>query len=273
MIDLGRIRVTDVFGGVILNARFIRGGGADSTRIRVEAPGFRPRSLFLDYSTTTVDEVIMTMKNSEAGPGNLSSMCFRNIETACLNVFLRDCQLWDYLGSLQMIHQDRLWIDAQHRLPEALEESPQWDHAPGILHSSPRGGWERQESWKLNRVAPVLQITMHKRLIQCPLCRGDGTVAVPGEDATRATAMDAGTPEPQGLPVHGSGPCTSCEGRSLVTEWMAEIDLDLKSGVGHWFEVLGNHATGKRTNPHEVAQALYVGWGIESYLPEPGGHA
>lgn len=229
MKDLGKVRVTDVFGGAILNARVQRShdAGPQGTAVTVDAPGFRPRRVFLDFNPDTVDEVDLVMRASQATPASLSTCCYKNLETACMNVFLRDVPLWEYFGRMHNADQDRVWMAViTDRLVDALEESPQWDEAPSILHSPPQGGWERFKSWKLKRVPPILQVTLHRRRRE--------------HDPTQY-------------------------------EYLAEVDMDLASGIGHLAEVLRNHATNQKTNPHDVAQALYVGWGIESYIPIPGG--
>ncbi len=268
MMDLGKVRVEDVFGG-FLDARVSRRGGGSSTRVLVQAPGYRDRVVNLDFSPDTVDLVVMTMKASEAGPNNLSSLCLRNLETAMLNAYLRDVPVGEYMKELQMVHQDRAWFDCLPALKDALEESPQWDDAPGILHASPDGGWQRDSSYKLKREDPILQATLHIRTVQCPMCGGRGVIIYP--DNPELLVADAAVDPEATIETHEE-PCSRCNGRSVVTEWMAEMDLDLKSGVGHWFEVLGNFLTTDKTNPHEVAQALYVGWGLESYIPTAGGH-
>jgi len=39
-------------------------------------------------------------------------------------------------------------------------------------------------------------------------------------------------------------------------ESLGEFDIDLRTGVAHWFEALGNELTGSKTNPYIVAQML-----------------
>ena len=232
MNDLGKVKVVDVFGGVIAGAVVQRShdAGPRGTAVTVGAPGFRERRVFLDFNPNTVDEVVMVMRASQATPGSLSSCCYKNLETAGMNVYLRDTPLWEYFGRMRTADQDRVWMAViTDRLVDSLEESPQWDEAPSILHSPPQGGWERFKSWKLKRVPPILQVTLHRR-----------------------------HHEAIGLAAER-------------WEYLAEVDMDLASGIGHLAEVLRNHATNQKTNPHDVAQGLYVGWGIESYMPTPGG--
>ena len=267
MMDLGKVRVEDVFGRRIKNARVSRGAG-QSTQVVVEARGFRTRLVNLDFNPDTVDVVVMTMKASEAGPDTLESHAFVNIERACQHIYLRGRQLWSYMTELQRQAQDRLWILVDHRLKDILKASPQFDDAPGILHHPPAGGWERDSSYKTTREDPVLQVTFHTRTVRCPMCGGKGIRIVP--DHSKLLVTDDPL-DPDGTIETHTEDCPGCNGRSVVTEWMAEVDLDLKSGVGHWFEVLGNHVTHGKTSPHEVAQVLYVGWGILTYRPVPGG--
>jgi len=48
-------------------------------------------------------------------------------------------------------------------------------------------------------------------------------------------------------------------------EWVAELDIDLKKGVGHWREVIGNHLTERKTHPYIVNQLLAWYWGVISF--------
>jgi hypothetical protein len=228
MKDLGKVRVTDVFGGVVRNVRVQRShdAGSQGTAVTVDAPGFRARRVFLDFNPNTVDEVVLVMRASQATPATLSSCCLKNLETAGMTVYLRDTPLWEYFGRMYNADQDRVWMAVTtDRLVDALEESPQWDEAPGMMHTAPQG-WQRFNSWKLKREPPILQVTLHRRRRE----------------------LDP-----------------------MQYEYLAEVDMDLASGIGHLAEVLRNHATNQKTNPHDVAQALYVGWGLESYIPTPGG--
>ena len=51
-------------------------------------------------------------------------------------------------------------------------------------------------------------------------------------------------------------------------EWVAELDIDIKKGVGHWREVIGNHLTGRKTHPYIVNQLLAWYWGVISFKLE-----
>ena len=51
-------------------------------------------------------------------------------------------------------------------------------------------------------------------------------------------------------------------------EWVAELDIDLKKGVGHWREVIGNHLTERKTHPYIVNQLLAWYWGVISFKLE-----
>lgn len=51
-------------------------------------------------------------------------------------------------------------------------------------------------------------------------------------------------------------------------EWVAELDIDLQRGMGHWREVVKNHLTGKKTNPYLVNQLLAWNWGVVSFKLE-----
>jgi hypothetical protein len=39
-------------------------------------------------------------------------------------------------------------------------------------------------------------------------------------------------------------------------EIIGEFDIDLRTGIAHWFEALGNEISGSKTNPYIVAQLL-----------------
>ena len=54
----------------------------------------------------------------------------------------------------------------------------------------------------------------------------------------------------------------------LRDKWLAELDIDLTSGVRHWKEVVRNHLTGGKTNPYLVNQLLAWYWGIVSFKLE-----
>lgn len=45
-------------------------------------------------------------------------------------------------------------------------------------------------------------------------------------------------------------------------EWVAELDIDLKKGIGHWKEVVRNHLTMGKTHPYLVNQLLSWYWGV-----------
>ena len=51
-------------------------------------------------------------------------------------------------------------------------------------------------------------------------------------------------------------------------EWVAELDMDLKRGVGHWKEVVQNHLTAGKTHPYIVNQLLAWYWGVVSFKLE-----
>ena len=51
-------------------------------------------------------------------------------------------------------------------------------------------------------------------------------------------------------------------------EWVAELDIDIKKGVGHWKEVIRNHLTAGKTHPYLVNQLLAWYWGVISFKLE-----
>jgi hypothetical protein len=51
-------------------------------------------------------------------------------------------------------------------------------------------------------------------------------------------------------------------------EWVAELDMDLKRGVGHWREVVRNHMAAGKTHPYIVNQLLAWYWGVVSFKLE-----
>ena len=51
-------------------------------------------------------------------------------------------------------------------------------------------------------------------------------------------------------------------------EWVAELDMDLKRGMGHWVEVVRNHLTHGKTHPYIVNQLLAWYWGVVSFKLE-----
>ena len=51
-------------------------------------------------------------------------------------------------------------------------------------------------------------------------------------------------------------------------EWVAELDMDLKRGMGHWKEAVRNHLTQGKTHPYIVNQLLAWYWGVISFKLE-----
>ena len=51
-------------------------------------------------------------------------------------------------------------------------------------------------------------------------------------------------------------------------EWVAELDMDLKRGMGHWKEAVRNHLTQGKTHPYFVNQLLAWYWGVISFKLE-----
>lgn len=49
------------------------------------------------------------------------------------------------------------------------------------------------------------------------------------------------------------------------TEWMVDVDIDEKTGVGHWGEVIYHWVTGARTNPYAVHQLLCLSGHLPPY--------
>ena len=58
-----------------------------------------------------------------------------------------------------------------------------------------------------------------------------------------------------------------------IGEWVAEVDIDLKQGPGHWGEVIKNHLTNGKTHPYVVNQLLAWYWGVISFKLCPTGIA
>ena len=54
-------------------------------------------------------------------------------------------------------------------------------------------------------------------------------------------------------------------------EWVAELDIDLRKGMGHWREVIENNLTGGQTHPYLVNQFLAWYWGIITFKLSPTG--
>jgi hypothetical protein len=52
---------------------------------------------------------------------------------------------------------------------------------------------------------------------------------------------------------------------STRSRWIVDVDIDEKTGIGHWGEVIYHWVTGARTNPYAVHQLLCLSGHLPPY--------
>ncbi len=241
MSDRERVLVFNAYGDVVDTAEVTRTRLAQLTRyderaVRVSAPGYLGRTVVLDFDTDDPDVVLLAMDPKTAkGPG-LEEACEQNLRTAMDAASVRGNLVSDYFGFAGAVavkrQQDRCYFRGfdGEKFARDASRTGAWRSVPGGLHKPHEEGFEVVGSWKTTRGAPDLQVTAWRR-----------------KQMNSSQHFDR-----------------------VAIDYVAELDLDLRSGAGHIFEVLENHLTGDKTHPYAVVQALAWGWGEPPFKLEPG---
>ena len=235
--DAERIVVCNAYGEVVDTAKVTR---YDEHAVRVSAPGYLGRTVVVDFNDEP-DVVLLTMDPNTAQGPELLDACEMNLDAAAYAVWLGGTALGEWLLVMPVLRaQDRCYYKVGtglgKEMVDYMKRTGAWRSVPSGLHERHEEGFEIVGSWKTTRGAPDLQVTMWRR--------------------------------EQMLMVNTEG---YAKLRKASWEYVAELDLDLRTGAGHIFEVLGNHLIGDKTHPYAVMQAIVWVWGIEPpFKLEPG---
>ena len=223
MSDQERVLVCDCYGDVVKDATVSRW---DEHSVRVSAPGYINRTIVLDFADNTPDLVLLLIDPETAkGPG-LEEACEMNLACAAKWAALGGGNLKErFLDKVVKTAQDRVYVTVRHgeKLATVLDRTGAWRCVSGRMHRRHEDGYERYPSeghcsWKTTRGAPDLQVTLWRK------------------DTHDYAALRTAT--------------------SAEWSYVAELDLDLRTGKGHVFEVARNRLTNRLTNPLLVVQAL-----------------
>ena len=178
-------------------------------------------------------------------PWSHEQACRMNLKEASKSVLLAGLRLSDWIDWKDALEQrmDRGWYkvklrDGRRLRPSLLEtilKSGAMTEVSGALHKPPNKNkkFNLVKSFKTIRNGPSLQVTLWHYV-----SGRKGTVTGP---------------------------------YAYRHNWVAEIDIDLKTGVGHWAEVVQNHLTEGKTHPYLVNQLLAWYWGVISFKLEISG--
>lgn len=244
MTDRERVLPINAYGDVITTAK-VKRLSRKHQAVYVSAPGYLGRTVVLDFDAAEADVVLLMMDPRTAkGPG-LVKACTENLWAAADKTYVDGVPLIMWLrGSPVKAAQDRCYWE----LRDTLERDIAWLIARfdrtgvfervkdgGKLHKPHEEGFELVGSWKTTRGAPDLQVTLWEQ------------VTVPGF---------AGLDRAMSEPVHPN--------------FVAELDLDLETGIPHVFEAIGNMLSGDKTHPYAVVQLLAWEWGVVAFRLEAG---
>lgn len=238
MSDSERILVVNAYGDVVPGAEARpRMHGMDVTTATITAPGYLTRSVFLDFNRKTADLVLLLIDPETAEGPALEDACQMNLACAAKWAALGGGNLRErFLGDVVKTAQDRVYVTVQHgeELATVLDRTGAWQRVSGRMHKKHEEGFEPYPSkshcsWKTTRGAPDLQLTLWRQRIG----KLDGNI-VGYED-----------------------------------NFVAELDIDLRTGKGHAIEVARNRLTHRKTNPLLVVQVLSYFWGVIPFRLEP----
>jgi hypothetical protein len=237
------ITVVNAYGQTIpgVEARYHEKGRSSGRPLRVEltAPGYVKYSFWRFLEAVDTETYMLLIDPRTALGPKLPNACLFNLSLAAAHTYLQDKPVSRYIsGNVIEKRQDRAYFSVRHaeEFLRALDCTGSMAAVVAMLHHPHEEGYEIVGSWKTTRGAPVFQVTMWKK-----------------------TKRDwLGGPESDS----GVSPYTT-------THYVAELDLDLRSGLGHVGEVLKNLVTGGKTNAYLVNQALAWSWGLHSFTLMP----
>ena len=218
-----------------------RGMGSKRTIISFDAPAgyLKPKRIvyFSDMKPVFTDSFIMMNPWKVEAPGidGLTGACKRNLKEASQAVHLGGVDLarsidWEIPFDLR---QDRGWFPIR-----------------------------KQPGFKINPQKFLNSLLNTGSMIEVPGTLHHPPLALKGKQPNKGFNLVKSFKTTHRIPV------LQVTLWKLRDKWLAELDIDLTSGVRHWKEVVRNHLTGGKTNPYLVNQLLAWYWGIVSFKLE-----
>ena len=232
-----KITVVNAYGRVVPNTKahyHKKDASGRPLRVEISAPGYLTYSFWRFLEATQQRVYMLTMDPDMAKGPSLIDACWYNLTEAMKHTQIGGCSLARFINSQPLEkHEDRTYFHVYRgsELINSLDRSGSMRRASFRFHDPHEEGYEIVGSWKTTRGAPYLQITLWQK--------------PPSGDNLEQITIDT------------------------LTSYVAELDFDLSSGLGHASDFIKHTLTGGVTNAYLVNQALAWSWGVTSFLLRP----